>query len=313
MMLSRVADALFWIGRYLERAEHGARLLDITLTAALEGGREQADAAAERAMRALGAAPLMARAGSLEEARALTFSRVDPNSIFSAIAVARENARQVREHLTTEFWERLNRLYLRMRGPDEEAHWVQSTTVFYHEVVGDLHALKGIIEGTMSHGEGVRFLLLGRFIERAQLISRLLDIHLAEGARTIDDFGWATFLRMCCGLEPFLRAKTADFRREQVADFLILDQEFPRSLRFCGRRIEEHAGALAQNAPASARALVERLSGRLRARLDYATLDDVMGRGGRAFLAAVADDCLQINTAVHEGFIAYALETRLPA
>jgi uncharacterized alpha-E superfamily protein len=313
MMLSRVADALYWIGRYLERAEHGARLLDITLTAALEGGREQADASAERAMRALGSAPLVARAGSIEEARTLTFSRADTNSIFSSIALARENARQVREHLTTEFWERLNKLYLRMRESGDDAHWASDTTGFYHEAVGDLHALKGIIEGTMSQGEGVRFLLLGRFLERAQLVSRLLDIHLEDRGKAIDDFGWATFLRMCCGLEPFLRAKTADFRREQVADFLILDEEFPRSLRYCGRRIEEHVSALARNAPQIARATCDRLGGRLRARLDYATLDEVMGRGGRAFLAAVADDCIQINAAVHDGFIAYALEARLPA
>ena len=116
MMLSRVADSFYWIGRYTERAEHACRLLQITLTAALEAGAQEADLTAERAIRAMGGAPMAARLDVVEEARILCFGRGDDRStVLSAVFAARENARQVRDQITTEMWERLNRLYLRVR------------------------------------------------------------------------------------------------------------------------------------------------------------------------------------------------------
>lgn len=313
MMLSRVADALYWIGRYLERAEHGARLLDITLTAGLEGGRDEAGRIAERALRALGAAPLLANGDPITEARALTFDRGDSNSIFSSIALARENARQVRDQITTEMWERLNLLYLRMRDQVNEPDWESRSNAIYQAAIADLHAFKGIVEGTMSHGEGYRFLALGGAIERAQIICKLLELHLVEPGHAIQEFGWVTLLRMCCGLEPFVRARTADFRRESVAEFLILDEEFPRSLRFCAERIDRHLRDVAPGAFGQRRTTFLRLTGRLRSKLDYAALDDVIGQGSRAFLNSVIEECISINDAVHDAFVAYPLEERLPA
>jgi uncharacterized alpha-E superfamily protein len=118
---------------------------------------------------------------------------------------------------------------------------------------------------------------------------------------------------MCCGLEPFVRARTADFRRESVAEFLILDPEFPRSLRFCAERIDRHLRDVAPGAYHQQRQGFLRLTGKLRSKLDYATLDDVIGKGSRAFLASVIDECISINSAVHDAFVAYPLEERLPA
>jgi uncharacterized alpha-E superfamily protein len=128
----------------------------------------------------------------------------------------------------------------------------------------------------------------------------------------VGDFGWVQLLRMCCGLEPFLRTKTADFRREQVADFLVLDPHFPRSLRYCANRIEDHISAVAPFARGASRDACTRLAGRLMSRLDYATLDEVMGRHGTLFIAQVSDECSGINDAVHAAFVSYPLEERLP-
>ena len=173
MMLSRVADSFYWIGRYTERAEHACRLLQITLTAGLEAGAQEADATAERAMRALGAAPIAARMGAIEEARLLTFGRdADMSSIHTAVFAARENARQVRDQITTEMWERLNRLYFRVREGAETKNFSADAFRFYEDAISDLHAFKGIVSGTMSHGEGFHCLSMGRSLERAQLLVR---------------------------------------------------------------------------------------------------------------------------------------------
>jgi A predicted alpha-helical domain with a conserved ER motif. len=126
MMLSRVADSFYWMGRYTERAEHACRLLQITLTAGLEAGAQEADITAERAMRALGAAPIAARMGAIEEARHLTFGRdADVSSIYTAIFAARENARQVRDLCR-------RRIPL-LRGCDQRPARVQGHCIWHNE------------------------------------------------------------------------------------------------------------------------------------------------------------------------------------
>lgn len=312
-MLSRVADSFYWIGRYTERAEHACRLLQITLNASLEAGAQEADITAERAMRALGAAPIAARMGALEEARLLTFGRdAELSTIFNSVFAARENARQVRDQITTEMWERLNRLYFRVRDGADMENFSADAFRFYEDAISDLHAFKGIVSGTMSHGEGFHFLTLGRSLERAQLLVRLLDLHFGEQEGGVGDYGWVQLLRMCCGLEPYLRVKTADFRRDQIADFLVLNNEFPRSLRFCANTIALHIEAVGSLADDQARRNCTRLAGRLASRLNYALLDEVTGENGKAFIAQVADDCVGISEAVHAAFISYSLAERLP-
>jgi uncharacterized alpha-E superfamily protein len=313
MMLSRVADSFYWMGRYTERAEHACRLLQITLTAGLEAGAQEGDITAERSMRALGAAPIAARMGAVEEARLLTFGRErDLSSIYTAVFAARENARQVRDQITTEMWERLNSLYFRVREGAETQNFAADAFRFFEAAIGDLHAFKGIVSGTMSHGEGFHFLSVGNFIERAQLLVRLLDLHFDEKEGRVGDYGWVQLLRMCCGLEPYLRVKTADFRRDQIADFLVLNDEFPRSLRFCANTIAFHIEAVGALADDAARRNCTRLAGRLAGRLNFALLDEVTGKNGKAFIAQVAEDCMGISEAVQAAFISYSLAERLP-
>jgi uncharacterized alpha-E superfamily protein len=256
---------------------------------------------------------MAARMDALEEARLLTFGgKGDLSSIHTAVFAARENARQVRDQITTEMWERLNRLYFRVRETATKRNFGQISTGFFEETINDLHAFKGIVSGTMSHGEGFHFLSMGRTIERAQLIVRLLDLHFGDKQAAIGDFGWVQLLRMCCGLEPYLRVKTATFRRDQIADFLVLDPYFPRSLRFCANTIAQHIEAVGALADERARETCTRLSGRLAARLNFAVLDEVTGKNGQAFIAQVADDCVAISDAVHAAFISYSLADRLP-
>jgi uncharacterized alpha-E superfamily protein len=314
MMLARVAESLYWIGRYVERAEHMCRLADVMLNATLD----RSDAATQVARIALAAVgdhdPEKAR-NPYEAALALALDREDPGSIVSSVGRARENARQVRDQITTETWERLNIIYLRLNRDDAQATFREGSQLFLHDTIADLHLFKGAADATMSHGEGWSFLLLGVYLERAQLIGSLLDVCFGERRRRriTDHFALTSVLRMSCALEPYLRVYTAEMQPTYILQFLMLDDAFPRSMRFCTQQIESHLAAITRNAGISGQAASDRLAGRLRARLQYADIEELEAQGPSALLRTVLNECAAIHRTVYETFVAYPLEERLPA
>jgi uncharacterized alpha-E superfamily protein len=314
MMLARVADSLYWIGRYIERAEHLCRLSDIMLNATLD----RTDAAAQVARIALTAVgeadPEKAR-DPYQAAVALVLDREDPASVTVSLARARENARQVRDQITTETWERLNVIFLRMTGPHAAQAFADGSSAFLHETIADLHLFKGAADATMSHGEGWRFLLVGIHLERAQLIARLAEVCFGDDRRrpVSDHFALTSVLRMACALEPYLRVYTAEIEPRHILEFLLFDDEFPRSLRFSTARIEEHLEILCRHAGAAGHGNPDRLAGRLKARLQYADMEDVAAVGASTLLSTVVGECAQIHEAIYDTFVAYPLEMRLPA
>jgi uncharacterized alpha-E superfamily protein len=167
----------------------------------------------------------------------------------------------------------------------------------------------------MSHGEGWRFLLLGAYLERAQLIGALLEVCFGDRRhRPITDHSALTgLLRMSCALEPYLRVYTADMQPRFILEFLLLDEDFPRSVRFCTARIEEHLTSISRHVEATGVSGPDRLAGRLRARLQYAEIGEVQAGGASAFLGGVLDECAGVHRQVYETFVAYTLEQRLPA
>ena len=312
MMLARVADSLYWIGRYVERAEHMCRLSDVMLTATLDR-TEEASQVARIALAAVGDPDHAKIKNPYDAALALVMDLEDPGSVASSLAMARENARQVRDQITTETWERLNLIHLRMRDPNTARNFSDNSQAFLQETIADLHLFKGAADATMSHGEGWRFLLLGVYLERAQLIGSLLEVCFGDTRRKqITDHSALTgLLRMSCALEPYLRVYTADLQPKFILEFLLMDEEFPRSLRFCTERIEEHLSSISRHIESNAGP--DRLAGRLRARLQYADIAEVQAAGPSAFISAVLDECAGIHKAVYEAFVAYSLEQRLPA
>ena len=241
MMLARVADSLYWIGRYVERAEHMCRLSDVMLNATLDR-TQAADQVTRIALAAVGD-PDAAHVGSpYDLAFSLALDREDPGSITSSLALARENARQVRDQITTETWERLNLIYLRMAGPEAPKAFADGASVFLHDIIADLHLFKGAADATMSHGEGWRFLLLGVHLERAQLIGRLLQVCFGDASRRpLDDhMALMSVLRMSCALEPYLRRYTADIVK--VLGSCCWTRTSP-PIRFATARIPEHTAA----------------------------------------------------------------------
>ena len=314
MMLARVADSLYWIGRYIERAEHLSRLADVMLNATLD----RSDAAAQTAYIALSAVgdPDMARAAqTYDAARTLVLDREDPNSVLMSLAHARENARQVRDQITTETWERLNLLYLKVTADGAAAEFESGSSAFLHDLIADLHLFKGAADSTMSHGEGFRFLMLGVYLERAHLIARLLEVGFGDdrGNNVTDRIALMNLLRMACALEPYLRRYTAEIEPRFILEFLVFDEEFPRSIRFATARIEEHLVGVSRHVESGNLATPERLAGRLKARLEFADVDELEANGASALLATVVQECARIHGAIYSNYVAYSLEMRLPA
>ena len=314
MMLARVADSLYWIGRYVERAEHMCRLSDVMLNATLDR-TEAATQVARIALAAVGDNEPAKALNPYEAALALALDREDGGSIRSSLSHARENARQVRDQITTETWERLNLIYLRVTDPAADKAFADGSSAFLHDIIADLHLFKGAADATMSHGEGWRFLLLGIYLERAQLIGRLLEVCFADKQKRAitDHFALTSLLRMSCALEPYLRRYTADIQPRLILEFLMFDEDFPRSMRFTTARIEEHLAGAARYVEHAGAAGAERLAGRLKARLQYADLENLQLNGAGALLTTVLDECAAIHATIYETFVAYPLEMRLPA
>jgi uncharacterized alpha-E superfamily protein len=313
-MLSRVADSLYWMSRYIERAEHTARVMTVKLEAMVEQTPEDSFSSWARVSEALsGEKFIQADADAFAITRRLAFDRDNETSLLNSLSNARDNARQVREALSNEVWENLNRLYLRMAPITMDSIWVHSPARPFREALEDMHALEGLTYSTLSHGEGWYFLELGRHIERVQQLSRLLDLHFtaAQSDKGPKYFDWLVLLKFCTAFEPYTKRYTASIRPQKIAEFLLFDAEFPHSICFSVDRMTEALARVAPGAPPARRAAVERLAGRLKSAVDFGQVDDLMTGGVTTFLADVTKQCEQIHKALYSSYITYGAETVL--
>jgi uncharacterized alpha-E superfamily protein len=310
-MLSRVAENLYWMARYVERAEHTSRLLAVKLESMAEQSGEAAEAGWSRIMAALAAEQAAMNLGdALLRTEIVALDRTNPSSLLISLSRARDNARQARDQLSTEVWESLNRLYLRVRPLTIEQVWVHEPHRIFRETLQNLHAVEGVVHSTLRHGEGWYFLELGRYIERAQLVSRLLGVHFpARGTHTAPApptyLDWLLLLKFCCAFEPYLKEHTAAIIPSRVAGFLLFDAEFPRSVKFAVGRVSDALLHVAQGAPPQRRAACERLAGRLKAAIDFGQIDEMMEGSIAPFMTEITRQCEEIHDAVHAAYIAY--------
>lgn len=313
-MLSRVADSLYWMARYIERGEHTARLVAVKLESMVEQSREDADAAWRRVIGALSGGEFAPGAhDAFTITQALAFNQHNPSSLVSSLRLARDNARQVREQLSTEVWEHLNKLFLRLQPVSTSAVWGHHPARTFRDALEDFHTLEGVIYSTLSHNEGWYFLQLGRHIERAQLVGRLLDLHFRNltGASAPKYFDWLVLLKFCTAFEPYCKAYTAAIRPEKIAEFLVFDSEFPHSVRFSIDRVCDSLEHVALSAGVARRAAVERLAGRLKATVDFGQIDELISGAIVPFLADVTRQLAEIHDSVHLSYISYGAETAL--
>jgi uncharacterized alpha-E superfamily protein len=314
-MLSRVADSLYWMSRYIERTEHTARLIAVKLDSMVEQTPEDAGASWARVTEALtGEKTAPSHLDAFDITGRLAFDRDNETSLINSLALARDNARQVREALSNEVWENLNRLYLRLSPMTMDSIWVHTPGQLFREVLEEMHALEGVTYSTLSHGEGWYFLELGRHIERVQQLGRLLDLHFSAAQNSESGpkyFDWLVLLKFCSAWEPYTKRYTASIRPQKIAEFLLFDPEFPHSICFSVDRMTEALARVAPGAPPARRAAVERLAGRMKAAVDFGQVDELMSGGVAAFIADITKQSEQIHKALYSSYITYGAETVL--
>jgi len=312
-MLSRVADSLYWMSRYLERAENVARFVDVNLHLCLDLPGPEAEQWSPLVSASGHRDDFLARYGEPTRDNVIRFLVLDPdspNSISSCVAQSRENARWIRQFITVEMWELLNRFYLDFRRAAGRfgTGWV--THEFLETVVSASQMFLGVVDATMSRGEGWHFCRMGRLLERADKTSRILDMkyfHLLPTPAYVntpyDDILWAAALRSTSALEMY-RKEYHRIDPASVVNFLVLHREFPRAIHHCVRLAEKSVLAVSGTRPGTYRNRAERELGRLRADLDYANVEDLFESGLHEFLDGIQARLNSVGDAIFETFIA---------
>lgn len=312
-MLSRVANSIYWMCRYIERAENVARFISVNLNLLLdlpiEGGKQWE--------------PLVMITGDQEffedkykeytkEAviNFLTFDRLYFNSIVSCLAAARENARSIREIISSEMWEHLNTTYLEMADPNHHPMAFQDPHKFFKIIQMRSHLFTGLLDSTMSHGEAWNFARMGMMLERADKTSRILDVKYfmllpqADLVNTpVDNIQWTAVLKSASAFEMF-RKEHHLITPRQVASFLIFDKNFPRSIRHCINKAQISLARIVNGAANGGGSgnVAEKLLGRLDADLEYTDIEEVINEGMHEYLDRLQTRINQIDGAIGTSF-----------
>ncbi len=311
-MLSRVAETMYWMNRYIERAENVARFIDVnlqlTLDAATGGAQWQplVDTTGDRLM----FAERYETATREHVVEFLTFDTDNPNSILSCLNCAHDNARSVREVISSEMWEQIHRYYLMLRQAARQRRVMHTPHAFFEEIKSASRLFMGVTDATMSHGEGWHFGRLGQLLERADKTSRMLDVKYflllssveAVGS-PIDDIQWAAVLRSASAFEMY-RKRFGRIAPDRVAEFLILDREFPRAMQHCVMNAEESLHAVTGSSMGTFANLAEQRLGRVRAELSYTPMQEIISGGLHEFLDTFQLKLNRVDNAIYETFFA---------
>lgn len=314
-MLSRVAECVFWMSRYIERAENTARFIEVNQNLTLEadaGGGPQwvplIDTSGDRDL----FEELYPGADRDAVVRFLAFDPLNPNSILSCLAKARENARTIRENITTEMWEEINTLYYVVKRAANDPQVLRGPYIFLNRVKLASLTLIGITDATMSHGEPWHFARLGRLLERADKTTRILDVKYfvllpkpAAVGSPVDVVQWSALLKSASALEMYRKAH-GRISPEKVADFLLLDRLFPRSVRYSLVGAEDSLHAITGTPVGTFTNRAEQLLGRVRSELDYTHVSDVISQGLHEFIDELQAKLNDVGAATHSTFFAAA-------
>jgi uncharacterized alpha-E superfamily protein len=326
-MLSRVAENLHWISRYVERTENVVRLVMDAFQLQLEVG-----ANAEAGVRPLDRALMILHAqeefqrrkdefASLTNTEAIlrfmTFDRKESSSVSSMIARARENARGVQEALSTEAWSQLNQLYLFLTNPKADQRFQSGSFRFYQKIRKECQLFTAILEGTLPRTEAYHFLMVGRYLERIDMLARMIQAYsllplpqqkptggsgddaLAEIGPGLVDF--TSLLRTCAAFEPYLSHAQAKLDAHGTIGYLLLEEQSPRSMRFAVHRCLESLQAIA-GASRGIHSSAERHLGRLESELRYMDIDETLNKGITPFLTMVQEIGVSVGSEIHQAY-----------
>jgi uncharacterized alpha-E superfamily protein len=326
-MLSRVAENLYWISRYVERAENLARLLEDAHSMELEG-EVQADGSGplDDVLLMLNVrdafATFWAAAGPVPDSgvdrpaaerrdavlRFLTFDRTSGASICASVAGARENARGTQEAVTGETWSQLNKLHLFLNSPRAHARFAASPSRFLARVRRECVLFAALADGTLPHTEAYHFLQIGRYLERVDMLSRVINVHASAPSEVVPAGAaadepaapaahWASLLRGTSAHEAYLKQAHARVDPVGVVRYLLLEEAFPRSMRFGVARCLESLRCVSGGSRFGTAA--ERHLGKLDSDLRYMDVDDLFQRNLDAFLNSVQATCAAVAREIH--------------
>lgn len=318
-MLSRVADSLYWMSRYLERAENTVRQLDVTMSLMLDTGGASSETRWLRLMASLGKKSGMEWNGDMESmARNLVFDNIDPASVTFCVNGARENARQVREEISTEQWQRLNRLFHQMHSPHAQAQFSSNINDSLASVVDGIHLFKGVSDTTMIHGQGWQFIRLGRYLERAYATATLLEVYqpdlfqLAEsdhsGYQYLELVG---LLRCCTSFEAYCQVYTADLSPDRILEFLLLNRDFPHAIRYCVDGIRQVIESVQRTGGRRPPEELTAVIGRLHAMLGFTSIGEILNGDTAGFLHTIREQCMRIHELIYRHYVHYSIQSAL--
>ncbi len=318
-MLSRVADSLYWMSRYLERAENTVRQLDVTMSLMLDTGGASAETRWQRLLAALNKPAGLEWNGSLDEmARQLIFDSLHHASVTYCVNAARENARQVREEISTEQWQKLNRLYHQMHSPHAQTQFRNSISDVLVSVLDGVHLFKGVSDTTMIHGQGWQFIRLGRYLERAYATATLLEVYqpslfsLQErdhsGYQYLEQVG---LLRCCTAFEAFCQVYTADLTPDRILEFILLNRDFPHAIRYTVDGIRHAVESIQRTGGRRAPDELTAGIGRLHAMLGYTTIGEILANDAAGFLHTIREQCLRIHDMIYRYYVHYSIQSAL--
>ena len=332
-MLSRVAESIYWMNRQLERAENIARAAETTLDLALDGAVSQGRLWNALVLTFGDEDAFWSRHGQARQARViecLAFDQENPNSFTRCLQAARENARTVRDMISSPMWEEINKCYLVARAEAAGREELENPRDFLDDVKRASQLIAGVTDATMSHGEAWHFARMGRLVERADKTSRVLDVEhffrpappresapgavagrpmddgpMDDGSAATDAVQWTAVLESASALEMYRKQYGAVSRRN-AAEFLALDREFPRAMHFCLIKAEESLLAVTGGTKGTYSTPAEQRLGRLRAELNYAHIDELLAAPGglHAFIDLFQLRLNRASDAIHDTFFA---------
>jgi len=309
-MLSRVANAIYWLNRYIERAENVARFIDVNYQMTLDIPGNATDQW-QPLINTTGDHELFSELyGTADRDKAiefLTFDRNYANSIFSCVQAARENARSVREYISSEMWEQINIFYLMLNDAARQES-MDLPHQFFVDIMNASHAFIGITDSTMDHGEGWHFGRLGRLLERADKTSRILDVKYFILLPSVDYIGspydnilWAALLRSASAFEMY-RKRHGRIDPQKIVDFLLLDLHFPRAVHYCLAVADISLHEITGSRRGAFANPVEQALGRLLAEFDFVSIEEILAQGLHEYLDNTQTRINAAGAAIQEVF-----------
>jgi uncharacterized alpha-E superfamily protein len=312
-VLARVADSIYWMSRYVERAENVARFIDVNLNLMLDlpaGSAQQWQPLVDTTGDAEEFAKRYGVANQSNVIQFLTFDHENVNSILSCLRAARENARSVREIISSEMWEQLNTFYLMVKSAAADAGSHTDPQDLFASVKMARHLFTGVTDATMTHNESWHFCRLGRMLERADKTSRILDVKYflllptaADVGTTSDDIQWAAVLRSASAFEMY-RKRHGRIVPDCIVEFLLVETDFPRAIQYCLVRARDCVHAISGTPAGIFRYPVERLLGELCSELTYARVENIIAAGLHEYLGDLQTRMNQVGDGIAETFFA---------